>query len=542
MTGTRVISVSVFREQVPETNAACALSRLGKALLVPALLACSLLVWSPRPVGASRPLLALYELLPADDSSKSAVADGTKFLKTYLRDLGKIDVVQVRSDMTSVKLAIAEGSVTQEEVSRLSDPDIRQKLAKALRTDYALGGAISLNGDQVSLAVELVEVQTGKKWQGVANISIARSDPAKSQTNAIQSVANTVVQQFNSEAFAALPVTTPATVEDTTPQPTASNSEPDQRAQRARQLLDSGNVAAAIYELRRATQSDPQNPSYRLLLAKAYIKKNMYDEAMRELNRVAQLDPNNDEVWQTAAELYEAKGTPGETITLYERMILKRPEDPRLRIKLGDLLWKKAKIDEAIKNFEAAAALDPGNVEVYDRLARCYAAKSQFDDSLKQLDQISKIETAPDPATVAARYSALMVVIEGEIKSLSSQFDQGSKAYQNEEHSREQYYELVRGLTGRADTLTRFLDKVTSPPGTAAGHAHRVLACSLLSQAGTSLMSYLETNREERQTESELYLNEAKKELALASSTGFTPPPKTPAAETAASAPTSATP
>jgi tetratricopeptide (TPR) repeat protein len=259
------------------------------------------------------------------------------------------------------------------------------------------------------------------------------------------------------------------------------------------------------------------------------MQRNMYDEALAQLIRVADSDPGNQEALKTIAEVYDAKGTPLETMALYQKLVAEKPEDAKLRAALGDLLWKKAKIDDAIKSYEAAEALDPKNIDVHDKLARCYAAKSQFDNSVKQLDLIATLDPKPDPATVVARYSALMAVVENEIKSISSQFDQGATAYANEEHTREQYYEMIRGLTARTDTLTRFLDKISTPPGSATAHSHRILACSLLSQAGDSLMAFLETNKPDRQTESQLYLSEAKQELSLAA--GGAKPAPTPAVE-----------
>jgi tetratricopeptide (TPR) repeat protein len=496
------------------------------------ILAGALVMAAFAPPSAAKPLLALYDLLSADDSSRSILPESNQWLKSYLRDLGKVDVIQVRADMTSVKRAISEGLITAEQVTRVQDPSERQKIAAAIGADYALGGAIALKDGQVSLAVELLDVKSGKKWPGTSSVSVTGVDPVKSLTNGIQSATNTVVAQLSGEALQTLPKTTAEAtppVENNTDDSTAAtnNGEAARRAQQGKQMLERGNVAGAIYELRRAVQSDPQNPDYRIMLARAYMQRNMYDEALAQLTRVTDADPSNLEALKTMAEVYDAKGTPTETMALYQKLIAQKPEDAKLRSTLGDLLWKKARIDDAIKSYEAAAALDPKSVDVHDKLARCYAAKSQFIDSTKQLDLIATLDPKPDPATVAARYSGLMTVAETEIKSISNQFDQGATAYANEEHTREQYYEMIRGLTVRADTLTKFLDKVTVPPGASAAHAHRILACSLLSQAGDSLAAYLETNKADNQTESQLYLNEAKKELSLAA--GGTLPAPAPA-------------
>jgi tetratricopeptide (TPR) repeat protein len=482
--------------------------------------------------GMARPMLALYDLLPADDASKAILAESNRTLKSYLRDTGKVDVLQVRSDMPSIKRAIAEGAITDEEVTRLQDPSVRQKIAKAIGADYALGGATAVKDGQVSMAVELVNVKTGKTWQGNSNVKISGGDPAKSLTNGIQSATNTVVEQLSSDALQTLPKTTvaPPPVENTpdeaTTTATAAGDAPA-RFERAKQMLEQGNVAGATYELTRAIDADPQNPDYRMLLARAYMRRNMYDEALAQLKRVTDADPNNQEAVKATTEIYEAKGTPTESMELYQKLITQKPDDPKLRISLGDLLWKKAKIEEAIKSYEAAEALDSKSVEVHDKLARCYAAQSRFDDSTRELGLIATLEPKPDPTTVSARYSDLMKVVENEIKSISSQFDQGAKAYANEEHTLEQYYEMVRGLTARADTLTKFLDKVTVPPASVSAQSHRILACSLLSQAGEALMSFLETNKTDHQTESQLYLSEARKELSLAAGPAVAAPKAT---------------
>ncbi|MDO8682383.1 MAG: tetratricopeptide repeat protein [Armatimonadota bacterium] len=488
-----------------------------------------ILLVSP-PGWAARPVVAFFDLAPVDEATAPIAEQATKTFKTLMRQGGRVDIVQVTPELPSVRLAVADSKITESELAKLSDPSVRQKLAPAIGAQYLLSGGISMKGDKITIAVELQHLQSGKKWQEAAEVTANGSDPTTSLNNGIMSAANTVSVRLNDGALAALPaaMNKPATASKPSEILSAVEaSEPKNRADLAKIYLAEGKTAAAITELRRAINTDPKNAELRLLLAQAYVKRGLFDDAMRELTRASQIDPGNEGVVKGLVQLYEAKGTPDEIIKVYQELIAKKPDDVRLRLALGDLLWRKAKIDDAIKVFEGVSTIDPKNTVAHDRLARCYAAKSQFTESLKHLDELAKLEPTPEPAVIAERYLALMIIVEGEIKSLSGQFDQGAQAFESEMHTREQYYELIRSLVSRADLLTRYMDKIPNPPEYVSAHGHRVLACSLLSQAGVSLLSYLETNREDRQAESQLYLSEAKKELTLASSKDVKPAPQT---------------
>ena len=521
-------------------------------LIVAAALAAALAWLFQTPVTAARPMLAFFNVTQVEGASQAMADDATKLLRNSLRSGGKVDVLQILPDSPSIRRAVAEGRVTQDDLAKTMELSARTKIAKAVGAQYCLSSEVSLKGAKLSLATELLEVNSGKIWRESSEATVSASDSAVQLTNALQSIISSMAAQLNNNEFSSLPQT--AQPQTSSPATTVASpdvtdkADPSARAQRAEESLKKGNIAGAIYELRRAVQSDPKNTKWRILLAQAYVKRGLLDDALRELNRVLQLQPGNEEAFQKIAEIYESKGTPGETLAFYERQIQKKPEDISLRLSFGDLLWRKAKVDEAIKVYGAAAALDSKNVAALDRLARCYAALSRFDESLKRLDEIALIETEPDPAVIADRYAGLTSIVEAEIKSISAQFDRGAMAFEKQEHSREQYYKQVENLTSRGETLTRFLDKVPVPAERRPSYSHRVLACSLLSQAGASLMAYLETNLETRQSESNLYLSEAKTELLLATSAdakaAAAPPPEnkaTPAPPTPAPPETSTT-
>jgi len=503
-------------------------------LLLPALAAALLLLLQLRAMAAG-PLVALFNVIPVEGASQSMADDATRLLKESLRTSGRVSVLQIHSDLPSLRRAVSEGRVTTDELTKTAEPSVRIKISDLVGAQYCLSPGISLKDAKLTMAVELLETKSGKKWYESSQTVLSAPNSTMQLTNALQSVTATVAGQLNNNAFSSVPGTPePQAVQPTTA-PVSPNvidkSDPSAHAQRAEDMLRSGNIAVAIYELRRAVQSEPKNAKWRMLLAQAYIKRGLLDDALRELNRVVQIEPGNEEALQKIAEVYELQGTPGEMTAFYQQQMQKKPKDVNLRLSLGDLFWRKAKVDEAIKMYQAAANIDPNNVAPLDRLARCYATLSQFDESLKCLEEIARIEKTPDPAVVLDRYAGLMPVVEAEIKAISNQFNQGAEAYERQQHSREQYYEQVRELTSRSDRLTNYLDKIPVPAERRASYSHRVLACSLLSQAGASLMVYLETNSEARQSEAKLYLSEAKAELLLAASADAKPSAATPSPE-----------
>jgi hypothetical protein len=290
------------------------------------------------PAYAVRPILALFEVSPAEGTDRSIADDGGRYLATYLRENGKVEVFQVRPDIAPLRRGIAEGRLTESDLSNMDDPAVRQKVASVIGADYSLWGQISLTHGKVVLAVELANSKTDKVWKTSTQAESSGTDATTALNNALRSTTNTVVEKLSTEVFAALPQVVEKPAAERLTDPTAiTDADTARRIERANNFMLSGNTAAAIIELRRAVNNDPRNPNLRVLLAKAYAKRRLYDNATRELNEATRMAPDNDAVFQATVDLYETMGSLQDTISFYEGLIAKKPDNVKLRVSLGDL-------------------------------------------------------------------------------------------------------------------------------------------------------------------------------------------------------------
>ena len=82
---------------------------------------------------------------------------------------------------------------------------------------------------------------------------------------------------------------------------------PEQRVERARGAMDSGEIRTAIIELKNALQAEPNNGSARLLLGQAYARAGDGASAQKELGRARELGVSEADLqpWLAKAQLLQ---------------------------------------------------------------------------------------------------------------------------------------------------------------------------------------------------------------------------------------------
>lgn len=170
----------------------------------------------------------------------------------------------------------------------------------------------------------------------------------------------------------------------------------------------------------------------RMQMGVTYLQQKNLPAAMRELTRAAELDPENPEIDMTLGLAYQARGDLGKAEEYMRSAIRKNPDYSAARNNLGNVLSLQGRSEEAIREYEKAVsnvlyptpeygyynmgreyarlkdlskaeamyqraiALRPSYVEAYRDLAKVQSEKGQWQEAARTLERL--VEVAPSYA------------------------------------------------------------------------------------------------------------------------------------------------
>ena len=157
-------------------------------------------------------------------------------------------------------------------------------------------------------------------------------------------------------------------------------------------LLTLGKNAEAIAELQRATRSMPQEPQAHLQLAKAYEASDNWMAAVEELQKLVNLDPQN-------AEYSYLLGRAWTKVSAwsYQRLAHLNPDSARLHQALGQEYAMQGKHDLAIAAYQQAARSDPKLPEIHLALALLLLEVKRYDEARTEIGL--ELNLVPDSKT-----------------------------------------------------------------------------------------------------------------------------------------------
>ncbi len=159
-----------------------------------------------------------------------------------------------------------------------------------------------------------------------------------------------------------------------------------------------GEYAAAVPYLRVATENQPQNLPYRMLLAQSCMWSKQFQCVLDTYHQILELNPNSAEADMLAGEAYdEMKNTAGATDE-FRAAVQADPRAPYAHFGLGYLLWGQNKLAEAAEQFKAELANVPNEADAMAFLADC---DLQMNNSAAALPLLQKAVQL-DPGLVRA--------------------------------------------------------------------------------------------------------------------------------------------
>ena len=196
-------------------------------------------------------------------------------------------------------------------------------------------------------------------------------------------------------------------------------------------IVSAVSAAAGVLLVACATPTPDmkKEASARMQMGVTYLEQRNLPAAMRELTRAAELDPENPEIDMTLGLAYQSRGDLGKAEEYMRKAIRKKPDYAEAHNNLGFVLSLQGRSEEAIREYEKAVAnvlyptpeyayynmgkeyvrlkdlgkaevmyrraiaLNPSFVDAYRGLALVQAEKGQWEESARTLERL--VEVAP---------------------------------------------------------------------------------------------------------------------------------------------------
>jgi len=190
------------------------------------------------------------------------------------------------------------------------------------------------------------------------------------------------------------------------------------RQKRGEELLEKGDIAAAIAIFSAILQEDPRNVTAYVARGEANAKKGELDvaianytaaiqinprhlkshfnramslaakgraeDAIADYGKVIEIDPGNSAAYINRGNLYFAKGEVGRAIEDYSAAIKYNPKSTIAFRNRGSANRHNGNFEQAMADFEAALAIDASYAEAYIGRADIYTAKGRYADALTE--------------------------------------------------------------------------------------------------------------------------------------------------------------
>ncbi|HCK84587.1 MAG TPA: hypothetical protein DHW63_08745 [Hyphomonadaceae bacterium] len=166
--------------------------------------------------------------------------------------------------------------------------------------------------------------------------------------------------------------------------------------------------AQAIYSS--MLQEFPFDVEARWLLALSYDLAFEDDAAVAELKRLLEQEPQNDYLWSYLGETYLRLGDYDLARQALDQYLKLKPRDPFGFTTLGQLDQLTGNLNDAADHFVHALELEPGFVPARLALARTQVLRNRWDDAEAQLRRLATDEEAPAGIRIDAAFdlSALL--------------------------------------------------------------------------------------------------------------------------------------
>lgn len=219
-----------------------------------------------------------------------------------------------------------------------------------------------------------------------------------------------------------------------------------------------GNPAAGIDHLRRASETEPDNAGFRIMLMRAMVDAGRPEDVLAMGEPAPIRSAASLELWRIRAEAADSAGEQSARITAWARVANAAQGDWRAWANLASALTAESRWAEAIEAISAALSLNPGEPALRWSMGAALASAGRFEEAI---DELNKFDAASGQSTTSA-------LARGRCHLALAEFDAAEAAYrnaltlspENEEGFRELGLLLER--TNKLDELVQLLDEATA--------------------------------------------------------------------------------
>jgi protein O-GlcNAc transferase len=286
--------------------------------------------------------------------------------------------------------------------------------ALALRSDltavrYYLGLAHYREGDFRRAAVELSQVVEAQPRDartlhllGLARLGEGRTAEAAENLAAVMALDPRNLMAAQTLATTLLALDRVEETRKVLDGPLSKIQTPEADMIRGMYQYASGDFRKALEFLRRAAAQNPDLPTLRYHLGRAYLASGDLDAAQVELARGLAADPEGFNVNAYYGWVLTKLQRPEEALQPLNKALKQRPDDSALHWTLGTAFGALRRNEEAISALERAVALEPDLTPAHVLLGQMYARQRRAADAERQRKIVSGLE-AKDQAAQSER-------------------------------------------------------------------------------------------------------------------------------------------
>lgn len=157
---------------------------------------------------------------------------------------------------------------------------------------------------------------------------------------------------------------------------------------------EQGKYSDALYFARRASNLEPGNKWFLLLLAECYLNNNLFGNAAGVYEGLTKIYPYDLEFYDRWVNTLLQMGKLLDAIKVYDIVEKKFGVREEITLQKQRIYIKLGKLDKAVDEINRLMRANPREVRYYELLSDLYRANSMFDKALETLNRIPEIDPA----------------------------------------------------------------------------------------------------------------------------------------------------
>jgi tetratricopeptide (TPR) repeat protein len=154
----------------------------------------------------------------------------------------------------------------------------------------------------------------------------------------------------------------------------------------------SGEYAAAVPYLKKATAQDPQNLPFRLALAHSCLWSKQFQCVLDVYHEILLLNAESAEADMLAGEAMDEMKDKAGAAQQFRAAVKADPKEPNVHFGLGYLLWGLLQLDEAAVEFQAELTNNPDHAQALAYLADCQMKLNKPEGAIPLLEKAIRID------------------------------------------------------------------------------------------------------------------------------------------------------